>query len=122
MLALYADYKQRLGHDPSSSETRTIFALQTLEAALNTLDLSTKVDVAAIATALEKATVTSPAGEISVRTEDHQAIVPVIISKVSLDAKYKREGLTIGFKPVRVIAGREAVNPVQSSCRMERPS
>jgi len=122
MLALYADYKQRLGHEPSSSETRTIFAMQTLGAALNTLDLSKKIDVSAIASALEKANITTPAGEIGMRAEDHQAIVPVIISKVSPDAKYKREGLNLGFKPVRVIAGKDAVNPVQSACKMERPS
>ena len=64
----------------------------------------------------------SSATPSSVRAEDHQAIVPLIISKVSPDAKYKREGLTLGFKPVRVIAGRDAVNPVQSTCKMQRPS
>ena len=122
MLGLYADYKQRVGHDPSSSETRTLFGLQTLEAALTTLNLSKKIDVPAIASALEKAQITTPAGEVGVRAEDHQALVPLIVSKVSLEAKYKREGLTLGFKPVRVIAGQDAVNPVQPTCKMQRPS
>ena len=122
MLGLYAEYKQRVGHDPSSSETRTIFALQTLEAALASLDLSKKIEVAAIASALEKTQITTPAGEVSVRAADHQALVPLIVSKVSPEAKYKREGLTLGFKPVRVIAGQDAVNPVQPTCKMQRPS
>lgn len=122
MLGLYAEYRQRVGHDPSSSETRTIFALQTLEAALASLDLSKKIEVAAIASALEKAKITTPAGEVSVRATDHQALVPLIVSKVSPDAKYKREGLTLGFKPVRVIPGQDAVNPVQPTCKMQRPS
>ena len=122
MLGLYAEYKQRVGHDPSSSETRTIFALQTLEAALASLDLSKKIEVAAIASALEKAKITTPAGEVSVRAADHQALVPLIVSKVSPEAKYKREGLTLGFKPVRVIPGQDAVNPVQPTCKMQRPS
>ena len=122
MLGLYAEYRQRVGHDPSSSETRTIFALQTLEAALASLDLSKKIEVAAIASALEKAKITTPAGEVSVRATDHQALVPLIVSKVSPEAKYKREGLTLGFKPVRVIAGQDAVNPVQPTCKMQRPS
>src|SRR6516165_3650120 len=76
MLGLYADYKQRVGHDPSSSETRTLFGLQTLEAALTTLNLSKKIDVPAIASALEKAQITTPAGEVGVGAEDHQALVP----------------------------------------------
>ena len=122
MLGLYAEYRQRVGHDPSSSETRTIFALQTLEAALASLDLSKKIEVAAIASALEKTQITTPAGEVSVRAADHQALVPLIVSKVSPEAKYKREGLTLGFKPVRVIAGQDAVNPVQPTCKMQRPS
>ena len=122
MLALYADYKQHVGHDPSSSEMRTIFALQTLQAALASLDLSKTIDVLAIASALEKASITTPAGDIRVRAEDHQAIVPLIVSKVSPDAKYKREGRAIGFKPVRVITGQDAVNPVQPTCKMQRPA
>lgn len=122
MLALYSDFNKMLGHEPSSSETRTVFALQTLEAALSTLDLSKKIDVSAIARALEKAKIATPVGEISVRTEDHQAVVPLIISKVSADAQYKRGGLSLGFKPVRVMPGPEAVNPVQASCKMDRPS
>ena len=121
MLALYADYKQHVGHDPSSSEMRTIFALQTLQAALASLDLSKTIDVLAIASALEKASITTPAGDIRVRAEDHQAIVPLIVSKVSPEAKYKREGRAIGFKPVRVITGQDAVNPVQPTCKMQRP-
>jgi branched-chain amino acid transport system substrate-binding protein len=122
MLALYDDYNKRVGHEPSSSETRTLFGLQTLGAALNTLDLSKKIDVTAIARALEKAKVTTPMGEISVRADDHQAVVPVIVSKVSRDAKYTRQGLGLGFKPVRLVAGPDAVNPVQASCKMERPA
>jgi branched-chain amino acid transport system substrate-binding protein len=122
MLSVYDDFNKRIGHDPSSSEIRTLFGLQTLEAALNTLDLSKTIDVTAIARAFEKAKIASPMGEISVRAEDHQAIVPVIVSQVSKDAKYKRQGLGLGFKPVRLVPGPEAVNPVQPSCKMERPA
>ncbi len=122
MIALYGEYNKRLGHDPSSSETRTLFALQTLEAALDTLDLSKAIDVAAIAHALERTKIETPAGQISVRGEDHQASVPLIVSKVGPDARYKREGLSLGFKPVLVIPGPDAINPVQASCKMQRSS
>jgi branched-chain amino acid transport system substrate-binding protein len=122
MLALYDDYNKRVGHDPSSSETRTLFALQTLEVALGTLDLSKTIDVTAIARALERAKIESPAGEISVRMDDHQASVPLIVSRVSPEAKYKRQGLSLGLKPVLVVPGPDAINPVQASCKMVRPS
>jgi branched-chain amino acid transport system substrate-binding protein len=122
MLTIYNDYNKRMGHDPSSSETRTLFGLQILESALNTLDLSKKIDVTAIARALEKAKIETPIGEITVRPEDHQAVVPLIVSQASPDAKFKREGLSFGFKPVRVIPGPGVVNPVQASCKMERPA
>lgn len=122
MLDLYANYNKRVGHEPSSSEVRTIYGLQVLEAALNTVDSSKNVDVKAIALALEKAKVQTPTGEVSVRAEDHQAIVPLVVSKVSQDAQYKRQGLNLGFKPVKVVPGAEAVNPLQESCKMQRPS
>ena len=121
-IALYDEYKKRVGHDPSSSETRTLFALRTLEAAVAATDTSNGIDVTAIARALEQAKFESPVGEISVRREDHQASVPLIVSRVGPDAKYKREGLSLGFKPVRVVPGPGAINPVQPSCKMERPS
>jgi len=121
-IALYDEYKKRVGHDPSSSETRTLFALRTLEAAVAAPDTSNGIDVTAIARALEQAKFESPVGEISVRREDHQASVPLIVSRVGPDAKYKREGLSLGFKPVRVVPGPGAINPVQPSCKMERPS
>ena len=122
MTALYDEYSARLGHEPSSSETRTLFALKTLAAAIGTLNPEKAIDVTAIARALESARFESPIGEIRVRPEDHQASVPLIVSKVSPDAKYKRSGLALGFKPVRIIPGPDAINPVQATCRMDRPS
>ncbi len=122
MLAVYDEYEKRVGHQPSSSETRTLFALRTLEAALNSVDLSDAVDVEAVALALEGAKFETPIGQISVRADDHQAVVPMIVSKVSPDAKYKRDGLSLGFKPVGVVLGPDGVNPVQESCKMDRPS
>jgi branched-chain amino acid transport system substrate-binding protein len=120
-LALYGDYNKRVGHDPSSSETRTLFAMQTLQAALSAIDLSKRMDVTALARALENAKTETPIGEVSVRAADHQALVPLIVSVVSPDAKYKRDALLLGLKPVETIPGPEAINPVQASCKMERP-
>lgn len=121
-LALYDDYNKRVGHDPSSSETRTLFALQTLQAALGSIDLSKRMDVTALARALETAKAQTPIGEVSVRAADHQASVPLIVSVVSADAKYKRSGLSLGLKPVKTVPGSEAINPVQPSCKMEHPA
>ena len=80
------------------------------------------MNVTKLALALEKAKINSPLGEISVRAADHQALVPLIVSKVSKEAKYKRKGLSFGLKPEAVIPSADAINPVQPSCKMNRPA
>ena len=56
------------------------------------------------------------------RPDDHQASVPLVVSVVSKDAKFKVDGTDMGLKPVKVIAGPEAISATQASCKMERPS
>ncbi|TIP97866.1 MAG: hypothetical protein E5X64_39010 [Mesorhizobium sp.] len=60
-------------------------------------------------------------GKIAVRAEDHQGALPLIVSQVSADAKFKRESLDIGLKPVSLVEGAASINPVQPSCKMQRP-
>jgi branched-chain amino acid transport system substrate-binding protein len=61
-------------------------------------------------------------GEVGMRADDHQALLPLAVSVVSKEAKYKVDGTDMGFKPVRLISGQDAAGPVQSSCHMERPA
>ncbi|WEX10695.1 branched-chain amino acid ABC transporter substrate-binding protein [Chelativorans sp. AA-79] len=116
-------YKAATGNYPIFVEGHTAFALGALQQALNTVDFGGgDIDATKIALALENTTYESPIGPISVRKEDHQTIRPVVVSKVVENPKYPADGTNMGFETVKVIAGEQAVNPVQDSCKMERPA
>jgi len=120
--ALAEAYEAKVGTAPTASEVRTLFALQMLEAALANVKPGNKVDVTKIALAAESAKIDTPIGEIAMRTDDHQAIVPMVVARVSKDAAVKVDGTDMGFKPIKVIPGPKGVNAVQDSCSMKRPS
>lgn len=79
------------------------------------------VDVKKIALGVEGASVKDGMGVTSVRKDDHQAIIPISVSIVKEGVKYPADGTKYGFAPVRVVTGEQAIYPVQSSCKMERP-
>ena len=60
-------------------------------------------------------------GTITFRKEDHQALLPVVVSKVTKDAKYPADDTDMGFKPVKVVEAQDVIYPVQASCTMQRP-
>ncbi|HEV7434993.1 MAG TPA: branched-chain amino acid ABC transporter substrate-binding protein [Pseudorhizobium sp.] len=116
-------YKAATGHYPIFVEGHTAFAVGALQQALETVDFGGgDIDTTKIALALEDTTYESPIGPISVRKEDHQTIRPVVVSKVVERPKYPADGTNMGFETVKVIAGDQAINPVQDSCKMERPA
>ena len=81
-----------------------------------------KVNVKQLAFAMETVRFNTSMGEVAMRKEDHQVLLPLVVATVSKDAKYKVDGTDMGFKPLRLISGKEAASPVQSSCKMERPA
>lgn len=116
-------YKAATGHYPIFVEGHTAFALGALQQALGTVDFGGgDIDATKIALALENTTYESPIGPISVRKEDHQTIRPVVVSKVVENSKYPADGTNMGFETVKVIAGDQAINSVQDSCKMKRPA
>jgi len=48
--------------------------------------------------------------------------MPMVVSVVSKDAKYKVDDTDLGFKPVKVFSAEQAATPAQASCKMQRPS
>ncbi|RYY63970.1 MAG: branched-chain amino acid ABC transporter substrate-binding protein, partial [Comamonadaceae bacterium] len=80
------------------------------------------LNVNAFARAMETATIRTPLGEITMRAADHQALLPIVVSTVAKDAKYKADDTDMGFKPVKVFSAAEAAVPAQASCKMQRPS
>jgi branched-chain amino acid transport system substrate-binding protein len=120
--ALFERYRAKAGNAPSTSEVKSLFLVENLRAALAQLPPPARIDVTKVALALENAKVKSPIGEISMRKDDHQAMVPLVVSQVAKDAKVKVDGTEMGMKPVKVVAGPDAISPVQASCKMQRPS
>ena len=119
---LFERYKSVAGTLPTTSEVKAVVLAQMLQAALSSVERGPKVDPTQIALALEKAKVQTPIGEMSMRAADHQASVPLVVSIVSKDAAFKVDGTDMGFKPVKVIPGPEAISVVQESCKMDRQS
>lgn len=118
-----ADYKARTGHVPVFIEPQTVFGLAMVGDALKRVKPEGgALNVNAFAKALETATVKTPIGALSMRAADHQALLPIVVSTVTKDAKYKVDDTDMGFKPVKVFSADEAATPAQSSCRMQRPS
>ncbi|RFC65963.1 branched-chain amino acid ABC transporter substrate-binding protein [Fulvimarina endophytica] len=115
-------YRQATGHLPIFVEGHSAFAMAQLQEALKGLDFAGgPINVTEIALALENSTYDSPVGPISIRKEDHQSIRPVVVSKVVENPKFPAEGTTLGFAPVKIVEGKDAIYPVQESCEMDRP-
>ncbi|MER8880740.1 ABC transporter substrate-binding protein [Mesorhizobium sp. M0684] len=123
-LALLEDFRAKTGtQDMVNSHFRAILALQFLGEALKQVDpVGGKINVKAIAMAMERTKLDSAAGVVAMRPGDHQAILPMTITQVSKDAAVKVEGTEFGFRPVVTIAGENAITPVQDTCKMQRAS
>lgn len=117
------DYKAKTGHLPAATEPQTVFGLAMVAEALKrTRPEGGALNVNAFAKALEAASIKTALGEITMRAADHQAQIPMVVSTVAKDAKYKVDDTDMGFKPVKTFTAAEASTPAQASCRMQRPS
>jgi branched-chain amino acid transport system substrate-binding protein len=117
--AFVEDYKSVIGHYPTYVEPQGIFGMMLLKEALKSVE-PTEDGLAAddLVTALEQATVETPMGTMTMRADDHQARLPMVVQKVSRDAVYKADESEFGFVPVKVLSAEEAEQPVQDSCKM----
>ncbi|MBO9651491.1 MAG: branched-chain amino acid ABC transporter substrate-binding protein [Variovorax sp.] len=117
-----ADYTAKIGHAPVFVEPQTVFGLEMVTDALKrTKPVNGSLDVNAFAKALESARLKTPMGEMSMRAADHQVQMPLVVSVVSKDAKYKADGTDMGFKSVKVFSAEAVSVPAQASCKMQRP-
>lgn len=117
------DYKAKTGHAPAFIEPQTVFAVTLIGDALKKVKpVGGKLNVNALAKAMEETKLKTPIGELSIRAADHQLLLPVVVSVVTKDAKYKVDNTDMGFKPIKVLTAEEAASPAQASCKMQRPS
>ena len=122
--AFAEDYKAVTGHYPTYVEPQTVFGIQMLAEALRNTEANAegKLNTTQLALNLENVTLQGPLGEIAIRADDHQVMLPIVVSQVSRDAEYKVDGTDMGFSVVKLFTGAEAVNPVEQTCSMKRPS
>lgn len=118
------DFKSKLGQYPLYHvQGHVSIMLSFVGKALKAVsrDRGSPVDAKQIALSLEKTTYAGPMGEISMRAEDHQMLLPIVVSKLEEGARYPVDGTKLGFKPVKTVPASEAIYPVQSDCKMVRP-
>lgn len=116
------DYKDKTGHVPVFVEPQTVWGLAMVADALKrSKPEGGALNVNAFAKTLETTKIITPMGEMRMRAEDHQALLPMVVSTVSKEAKFKVDGTDMGFKPVKVFSASEAMTPAQASCKMQRP-
>jgi len=120
--ALAEDYKAKVGSYPVMVGPKTIKGIQFFLKSLESIGDKDNISAKDMALAMENTTMHTSIGDISIRKDDHQMITPMVVSEVSKDAKYKRPGTGMGFKPIDVISGKDAISPVQKDCHLERPA
>lgn len=121
--AFVEDYQKVTGHLPVYVEPGAVNGLKMFAKSLEAVDFKGgDIDTDAMVLALENVSLETDLGVQTIRKEDHQVILPVVVSEVSKDVTYPVDGTDMGFKPVKVVPAEEALYPVQDSCDMKRPS
>ncbi len=119
--AFYQSFRKRF---PSPADDYVHMRMQLMvEALAQSIEAAGTMDSIAVATQLERASVTFSAQKGSMRAADHQfqqsLVVGVMDRQGSAGVKFDVEGSGYGFRVIRTIAAIDAQQP--TSCRMERP-
>jgi branched-chain amino acid transport system substrate-binding protein len=77
-------------------------------------------DPVKVAKALEGLKITEPVGEIEMRADNHQILMPMYVSTFSDNVKYDVEKTGLGFKTDVKINGKDMALP--TTCKMQRPT
>jgi branched-chain amino acid transport system substrate-binding protein len=118
----FKDYKAKTGRPPVFVEPPIVFGMQMLcEALKKVKPEGGKLNTTALAKTIETVQITTPVGQWRMRAEDHQVLLPLVVSVVSKEAMFKVDDTDIGFKPVKVLTADEAACPVQADNALQRP-
>jgi branched-chain amino acid transport system substrate-binding protein len=121
---LTEDFKKLIGKYPQSSEGHATSMYGVLQQALSKADMSKDRAgrINSLIEALEKISYRTPMGDVSMRREDHQLILPLVVSKGTKEGiRFPLDGTSIGFATVAIVPGKDVIYPVQESCKMVRP-
>jgi branched-chain amino acid transport system substrate-binding protein len=122
--AFAEDFKAKTGQYPINVQGHTVHGMWGIGEALKALKPKPgdKLNVKALAFAMEKVTVDTSVGPVKMRAEDHQALLPLAVAIVSKEAKFKADNTDKGFQTIKLLSGEEASAPVQPTCKMQRPA
>ena len=118
------DFKAHLGSYPTYHvQGHVMTVIDFVGAALKSVSgkKGDKVDTKSIALALEKTKLEGPMGELSMRAEDHQMMLPIAVSRVQEGVKYPVDGTELGFAVAKIVPAKDTIYPVQPECKMVRP-
>ena len=76
-------------------------------------------DPVKVAKALEGMKLSTPLGEVEMRTDNHQILQPLYVSTLSRGVKYDAEDTGLGWKSDARVEGKATALP--TTCKMERP-
>ena len=77
-------------------------------------------DAVKVAKALEGMKVTTTVGDVEMRADNHQILMPMFVSTFSDNVKFDVEKTSLGFKTDVKINGKDMALP--TVCKMQRPS
>lgn len=115
------DYKAAYGRIPVYNDISSVVGMNFLAAALATIEGDGDATAQQIVEALETATLDTGYGVQSMRAKDHQFQMPIVVSQVTKNAKYKVDGTDMGFSPIATVTAETLAYAPQDSCKMKRP-
>ena len=119
--AYRAAFNTATGRDPVAFMSNGLITMTMLTSAVKSLPAGSKINIKQLITALENNKVEWPMGTLSMRAQDHQLQLPLVVSIVLKDAKHKLDGTDMGFQPVKLLSAEETSVPVSAECKMVRP-
>ncbi|SFO37685.1 amino acid/amide ABC transporter substrate-binding protein, HAAT family [Roseovarius lutimaris] len=115
------EYKAAYGRVPVYNDISSVVAMNFVAAALASIEGEGDPTAQQIVEAMETAMVDTGYGTQTMRAQDHQFQMPIVVSRVSKDAKYKVDGSDMGFSPVATVSAETLAYAPQESCKMTRP-
>ncbi|NPD17437.1 branched-chain amino acid ABC transporter substrate-binding protein [Xinfangfangia sp. D13-10-4-6] len=114
-------YRAAYGRYPAYNDISASVSMEFIMRALQSVAGEGDIAPDQIVAALEGFSYDSAYGPQSVRAEDHQFLMPLVVSRVDKEAKYKADGTDMGFLPIATVEAGTLLYPVQDSCKMKRP-
>lgn len=112
-------FLEKTGSEPVYVVANALATMEVVTSALTSM--SDGFDVTDFVLAMEQVEAEWPLGKLTMRAEDHQLILPVVVSEVSKETEVKVDDTDMGFKVVQVVSAQDASAPASDECQMTRP-